>query len=296
MKRLVAVMLGVVASAALALDKQGSAHATGVNQGTGFNLSGSAMVGVSLFNPSYAARPDNTGLALMRYAGHLDVDLLGPKLSVPVDLNFFTDRERGGLEALEPTEFDVITGLTSTWTLGPGDLELGSRFEHDMPIDRGGFTQMYVDARARYRLALAGLFPALGTALRNGDVSGWVTLGGFLFNPSYAARPDNSGLALLRYAAHVEVSAFDDLLSVGFDATLFTDRTASWLGPSELDFTTELIFHKGRFEAHLAYERDMPVDRPGLVQHFVFLAGAVSFDLANDVPRAFTDKNAIHSP
>ena len=47
---------------------------------------------MSLYNPTYAARPDNTGLALFRYAAHFDFDLIGRRLSIPLDLNMFTDR------------------------------------------------------------------------------------------------------------------------------------------------------------------------------------------------------------
>jgi hypothetical protein len=132
-------------------------------------------------------------------------------------------------------------------------------------------------------------------ALHNGDISGWVTLGGFLFNPTYAARPDNTGLALLRYSLHAELSTFDDLFSLGVDGTMFTDRLVNVVRPSELDFTVDLIFHKGPFEVHLAWERDMPIDGPGLVQQFVYLLGVWSFDLKN-VVQPLEHKNMVPSP
>jgi hypothetical protein len=50
---------------------------------------------------------------------------------------------------------------------------------------------------------------------------------------------------------------------------------------------------------HLAYERDMPIDRSGLVQQFVYLVGAWSFDLldSNKVPAAATtNKRPLASP
>jgi hypothetical protein len=37
-------------------------------------LSGSLLFGVAAYNPSYAARPDNSGLALVRHAPHYDFD------------------------------------------------------------------------------------------------------------------------------------------------------------------------------------------------------------------------------
>ncbi len=283
---------------ASALDKQGSAHGGDVaGEGDdGFHVSGSLIFGSALYNPTYAARPDNSGRALLRYAAHADVDLVGRKLSVPLDVNLFTDRERGGLGVFAPSEVDVIGGLTSTWDAGPGAFEFGARVEHDRPADRGGFTQTYVDARARYLYSLARLAPGVAPALAGGDVSGWATLGWFAFNPTYAARPDNSGKALLRYALHVEVSAFDDLVSIGVDGTTFTDRTTNALRPSELDLTPELIVRTAPFEVHLAYERDMPLDRGGLVQSFVYALGVWSFDLKRPQTRPYEERNQIVSP
>ncbi|MBK7857123.1 MAG: hypothetical protein IPJ65_00610 [Archangiaceae bacterium] len=270
---------------AAALDKQGGPRSDSEGpQYQGFNFSGAVMLGASLYNPTYGARPDNTGLALFRYAAHFDVDLLGPLLSIPIDLNMFTDRTRSGAELFAPTEFDVIAGVTSTQDLGPISMEEGVRVEHDRPVDQGTFTQTYVDARVR------GIFAA------GEHVSGWATLGCFLFNPTYAARPDNTGLAFLRYGLHAELSLFHDLFSIGLDAVMFTDRQVSFMMPSELDLTPELIFHWAPFEVHLAYERDMPLDRGGLTQQFVYVLAAWSFDVDTPAERAFTDRNSVHSP
>ena len=82
-----------------ALDKQGSAHGGDVGAGSdGFGVTGALVLGTSIINNSYAARPDNTGLALMRYAGHADIDLLGRALSIPLDVNMFSDKTRDGFE------------------------------------------------------------------------------------------------------------------------------------------------------------------------------------------------------
>jgi hypothetical protein len=281
-------VLGWVAGAVLwlgaasghALDKQGSAHGgdvAGAERGVGF--SGSLILGSALYNPSYAARPDNSGLALMRYAAHFDLDLIGRRLSVPLDVNMFTDREADGGKVLAPSEFDVISGVTSTWPVLGGALEAGARFEHDRPVGRGGASQTYVDARGRYLYSFAPWFPGLAPALWNGDVNGWATLGVFAYNPTYFARPDNTGRALMRYGYHVELSVLDDLVSLGLDFTSFTDRRARRpLRPSELDFTPELIFHFAAYEVHVAYERDLPLDRGGLVQQFVYALVAWSFE------------------
>src|SRR5262249_38663809 len=99
--------LALLSPPARALDKQGSAHGgkVGDDEESGFNLSGAATLGTAIINKSYAARPDNTGLALFRYAGHADVDLIGRKLSIPIDVNFFTDKTQKGLRIFRPSEF-----------------------------------------------------------------------------------------------------------------------------------------------------------------------------------------------
>lgn len=270
----------LASSGARALDKQGSAHGGQVGgDAKELNVSGSAMLGASLYNPTYAARPDNTGLALFRYALHLDVDLLGRLLSIPIDVNAFTDRQRKGAAIFAPSELDLIAGLTSTHSLARGfDAELGARVETDRSVDRGSYSQTYVDARARLLYSAAALSPRLASGLADGDVSGYLTLGWFAVNPSYAARPDNTGRALLRYAAHSELSVWQRHLAFGADGTLFTDKRESALRPSELDLTGELIGRYDPFEVHVAYERDMPIDRGGLVQSLLYVIVAYGFD------------------
>ena len=291
--------------AAWALDKQGSAHG-GEASGTtsGFNVSGALSLGTALHNPSYAARPDNTGLTLMRYAGHADVDLIGQRLSIPLDVNLLSDRLRGGAAKLSPSEVDLLAGFTSTWTLGPGAIELGARFEQDRQLGAlPAFevaptpnlkTQTYVDARARYLLSLAQADPCFHQLFPHTDVTGWATLGWFAYNHSYAARPDNTGRALLRYALHGELSLLDDLISVGLDGTFFTDRrAANAIRPSELDLTPELIFHRAVFEVHLAYEFDMPLDQGDYGQRYLYVLGVWSFDLQRPAPAPLETRGQI---
>jgi hypothetical protein len=294
-----AVAMVCSAERAFALDKQGSAH-DGDIEGpkTGFGFSGSAALGISPYNPTYAARPDNSGKALLRYALHADVDLIGRRLSLPIDVNFFSDRLRRGALVLTPSEFDLIAGVTSTFRAGPGALETGVRVETDRPVDRSGLAQTYVDARARYLFSAAAVAPAVARGLHGGDVTGWATLGVFMVNPSYAARPDNSGKALLRYALHVETSFWDGHAALGLDGTLFTDRHTNAIRPSELDLTPEIIGRLEPFELHLAYEIDTPVDglgtRPGYTQAFLYALAVWAFDATPDdevespplVPRA----------
>lgn len=268
-------------SSAFGLDKQRPCHTGDVaGEDVGFDVSGSLLVGTALYNPSYAARPDNSGLALGRFAPHLDIDLIGERLSVPIDFNVFTDRLQHGMAKLRPSEVDAITGLTTTWRLGnPSALELGARGERDMPADRKGLVQAYADARAKLLFDLAQAVPQLPPVLGNGNITGNLTLGWFAYNPSYAARPDLTGLALFRYASHVELAWWNCHAAFALDIVSFTDRKSRALVPSEVDITPELIARSGAFELHLAYERDMPVDRGGLVQQLLLLHGVWSFNL-----------------
>jgi hypothetical protein len=272
----------LLTSPARALDKEVSAHAAAVEgPDEGLDLSGALLAGAAFYNPTYPARPDNSGLALGRAAMHADVDLIGRRLSVPIDLDMFTDGTRRGAAVLAPSEFDVIAGVTSTWRAGPGAWEFGVRGEQDMPVDRGGLTQSYVDARVRYLYSVAAVRPSFGKALGNGDLSGWLTLGYFAVNETYAARPDLSGLALLRYQAHAELSVWHDIVSVALDANFFTDRQASdVVAPCELDLTPEIILRKAPLELHVAFESDMPLDRPGTPQSFAYALIAYSFELS----------------
>ena len=146
-----AATMATVQSPAPALDKQASAHGGDVEgASSGFAVSGNLVAGWSLYNPTYAARPNNTGLTFFRAAGHLDLDLVGRSLSIPLDVNFFTDRlARPAVRSLVPSELDVITGLVSTWRLGPGALEAGARIEHDMGLDDGRSEERRVGKECR---------------------------------------------------------------------------------------------------------------------------------------------------
>jgi hypothetical protein len=294
---------------ASALDKQGSAHGGAVGDDGAdarrFDVSGAAMLGVSLLNDSYAARPNNTGLTLLRYALHGDVDLIGRYLSIPIDVSMFTDRTIA--QKLVPTELDVIFGATTTWRLHKAlALEVGLRGELDSPLyypqagapgQPPNINQAYGDARARLLFSLASSFPKLRRDLVDGDISGFVTLGAFAINPSYAARPDNSGHALFRYALHTELSTWHDYVSLGLDLTMFTDRDAAVaVAPSELDVTYEIIGHVAPFEVHLAYERDMPIDRGGLVQSFVYALLVYELDFKRAKPLPVETRTHIPSP
>jgi hypothetical protein len=68
------------------------------------------------------------------------------------------------------------------------------------------------------------------------------------------------------------------------------------LAPSELDTTYEVIGHVEPFEVHLAYERDMPIDRGGKVQDFVYVLFVYGFDFAHKNVRPLEKRGTIQSP
>ena len=108
-----------------------------------------------------------------------------------------------------------------------------------------GYSQSYVDAYARLSYAYKRF-------------SGFAAIGGFLFNPTYAARPDNTGYALLRYVLHGELTLLPWLV-VRLDLNFFTDRCEFPLQPSELDLTSEIAVKWRGFELKLVGEADLPI-------------------------------------
>jgi hypothetical protein len=76
-----------------------------------------------------------------------------------------------------------------------------------------------------------------------------------------------TGLALPRYQGRAEASFLGEHAAFGLDVTMFTDRIShDPIGPSEVDFTSEIISRRRPFEFHVAYERDVPVNRGGFTE------------------------------
>jgi hypothetical protein len=300
--QLLAFLACMQAVPALALNKQGARTDDDEEQNKGFpvNLSGYLFAGGFLFNPTYAARPNNTGLAAFRFGLHLDLDLYRRWLTISYDENTFTDGGSERRNLFLPTEHDHIVGLLSTIGIARHTaLTLAVHYEIDSPATEpsdefqaswplthfdanrqpqpypAGYTQSYVDAYARitYEAEHFTIFAALG---------------GFLYNPSYAARPDNAGLALFRYQLHGEVSPLP-WLSIRLDFNAFTDREEGWFTPTELDVLSEIALKWRSFELHLDGEADLgigsysgvdhPSPTPGLRQFYLASVVQWSFDI-----------------
>jgi len=264
-----------------------------------FNLSGNLFFGVFLFNPTYASRPDNTGIAQLRYGLHVDADLYDRWLTLSYDLNSFSDGSAGSPGPFVPTEHDHIIGVLTTIPLPKHlDLTLAVHYETDQPgfgpnaafrarhpdcqtmpgagCFDAGYSQSYVDAYAR----LTWTHPR---------ISLFAAVGGFLYNPTYAARPDNTGLALLRYVIHGELVLLPWLV-VRLDLNFFTDRDEFPLQPTELDLTSEIAVKYRGFELRFVGEADLPIGThppgpmapvfaPNLKQVYLAALLSWSFDL-----------------
>jgi hypothetical protein len=147
-------------------------------------------------------------------------------------------------------------------------------------------------------IALTDAHPALKRFFEGNVVNTSFTLGYFAYNPSYAARPDNTGRALLRYAGHLDMFIPETYLGVYVDTTFFTDRHAdSKARPSELDLTVGIAARFAPFEVSVAFERDMPLDEGDLVQQMLFLYASWSFSAfsnqAAPSPKPVTNQGGV---
>ena len=95
----------------------------------------------------------------------------------------------------------------------------------------------------------------------------------FVDNSSFTARPDNTGLVKHRYLGHLELTPHWSPVSLILDSNFFTDKTRDEFRPSEWDQTVGLLYRYERWAGMLRYERDMPIDKSGLVQAYTEILG-----------------------
>ncbi|MGH7220443.1 MAG: hypothetical protein ACREI1_08955 [Nitrospiraceae bacterium] len=229
-------------------------------------------------NPTFAARPDNTGLVGLRHMLHLETDLYKQYLTFYTDQNFFSDRTNGWIELSEWDSTFALTGLVDRfgWRI---------QYERDAPIDRSGTKQIYADTLLTSRFQATedlgwwkGIFP-------NQNLTAYAGAGWLFHNSNYFARPDNTGEALFRYVAHADLDLYKNRVVLYGDMNLFTDREAgNKINPTELDWIIGLALRfRENMELSVYREQDQPLDKPGLVQKYV----AVQFRYSFDVPKRF---------
>jgi hypothetical protein len=238
-------------------------------------------------NPSFAARPDNTGLVGLRHMLHLETDLYKQYLIFYTDQNFFSDRKGGWINLTEWDGTYAVTGLVDRfgWRI---------QYERDAPLDRSGIKQIYADAliTARYQAGQESawwkkMFPDQNLTAYAGP--GWL-----FHNSNYFARPDNTGRALFRYIAHADLDLYRNRVVVYGDVNMFTDREkGNKIAPTEIDWIVGVALRWQEFELSFYREEDRPLDRSGLVQKYVAVQLRVAFDVPKSVAHnlnPFADK------
>ncbi len=106
------------------------------------------------------------------------------------------------------------------------------------------------------------------------DVQFSLSLSDFVDNSSFRARPDNTGTVKYRYLGHFEVQPHWAPLALVLDTNFFTDKDAhDEFRPSEWDQAVGFLYRYEQWAGLLRYERDMPIDKSGLVQAFAEVQG-----------------------
>jgi hypothetical protein len=185
-------------------------------------------------NPSFAARPDNTGLVGLRHMLHLETVLYQQYLTFYTDQNFFSDRETGWIRLSEWDGTYAFTGVVNRfgWRL---------QCERDAPIDRSGIKQVYADALVTASFQAVQDLPGWRHLLPNQNLTAYAGAGWLFHNSNYFARPDNTGRALFRYVAHADLDLYKNKVVLYGDMNFFTDRDAgNQAKPSELDWIVGL--------------------------------------------------------
>jgi hypothetical protein len=234
-----------------------------------------------LSNPTFAARPDNTGLVGLRHMLHLETDLYKQYLTFYTDQNFFSDRTKGWIELSEWDGTYAFTGLIDRWSWR-------LQYERDAPIDKSGIIQAYADALVTARFQAIQDLSWWRGAFPNQNLTAYAGAGWLFHNSNYFARPDNTGRALFRYVAHADLNLYKNSVVLYGDVNLFTDREAgNTLNPTELDWIIGLALRvREDMELSLYREEDHSLDKPGLVQKYV----AVQLRYSFDVPKRFWKK------
>jgi hypothetical protein len=232
-------------------------------------------------NPTFAARPDNTGLVGLRHMLHLETDLYKQYLTFYTDQNFFSDRDKGWIILTEWDMTYALTGLIDRW---------GWRiqYERDAPLDKSGLKQIYADALLTSRFQATEDLSWWKSRFPNQNLNAYAGAGWLFYNSSYFARPDNTGRALFRYVAHADLDLYKNRVVLYGDMNFFTDReNGNKLNPTELDWIVGLAFrYKDDYEVSVYLEQDQPLDKQGLVQKYV----AVQLRYSFDVPKRFWKK------
>ena len=235
-------------------------------------LGGYLLTGAFISNPSFAARPDNTGLVGMRYMLHAETDLYKKYLTFYSDQNFFSDRTNGWIELSEWDQTYGITGTVDHWFWR-------IQYERDAPLDKGGLSQIYADALINYRMRSVEDWAWWRRMFPKNNLTVYAGAGWLFHNDQYFARPDNTGRALFRYVAHFDLELYKHQVVLFGDVNMFTDREASSVvTPSEIDWILGLAVRWRDYELALYREQDRPVGQSTLIQEYWAVQLRYAFD------------------
>lgn len=239
-------------------------------------FAGYFLTSVFASNPTFAARPDNTGLVGFRHMLHLETDLYKQYLTFYTDQNFFSDRTNGWIRLSEWDGTYAFTGVVDhfSWRL---------QYERDASIDRRGLTQAYADGLVTAKFQAVQDLAGWRRHLPNQNLTAYAGAGWLFHNSNYFARPDNSGRALFRYVAHADVDLYKNKIVLYGDINMFTDREAgNQVRPTELDWIVGLAVRWQNMELAVYREQDQPLDRTGLVQKYLAVQLRFSFDVSKE--------------
>lgn len=236
-------------------------------------IGGYLLAGAFISNPSFAARPDNTGRVGMRYMLHAETDLYKKYLTFYSDQNFFSDRDNGWIELSEWDQTYGITGAVDHWFWR-------MQYERDAPLDKSGLKQIYADGMVNYRIRSQEDWAWWRKMFPKNGLTAYAGLGWLFHNQQYFARPDNTGRALFRYVAHFDLDLYKQKFVLFGDVNMFTDREASnTVNPSELDWILGIAMRWRDFELSFYREQDRPLDRSGLIQEYWAVQLRYAFDV-----------------
>jgi len=226
-------------------------------------------------NPTFAARPDNTGLVGLRHMLHLETDLYKQYLTFYTDQNFFSDRNKGWITLTEWDGTYALTGLVNRfgWRV---------QYERDAPLDKSGTKQIYADTLLTARFQATEDLSWWKDLFPNQSLTTYAGAGWLFHNSNYFARPDNTGRALFRYVAHADLDLYKNMVVLYGDMNFFTDRDAgNKLNPTELDWIIGLALRfREDMELSVYHEQDQPLDKAGLIQKYTAVQLRYSFDVS----------------
>ena len=236
-------------------------------------IGGYLLAGAFVSNPSFAARPDNTGRVGLRYMAHVETDLYKKYLTFYTDQNFFSDRDNGWIELSEWDQTYGITGTIEHWSWRV-------QYERDAPLDRSGLKQMYADGLVNYRIRSDQDWSWWRRTFPNNGFTAYTGFGWLFHNQQYFARPDNTGRALFRYVGHFDLNLYREKAVFFGDFNMFTDReNSSQISPTELDWILGIALRWRDLELSFYREQDRPLDRNTLVQEYWAVQLRFAFDV-----------------